>query len=633
MSHEILEQKIQEKLNALHGSWLLQCVRDHKRPEPLDDDTVPGYDEVVGDYRLSLRNITSPKRYLSSYDPVNIITNLVVDDEAPKLLKLYADYLNKRSSESWLAVLEELVLVENKLNNKQKENNMLKLHWDLKIEKLNDDNKTKGVVLGEYVLSVTNAPSFTPGYKFHCSPVLPLVGGSEIVELVSSGKITELEAAVLVYGNSCDKPTSVTVGELEAALKKAEAEWFVMEQEIKNTVGKLQLHWHAGITENAKHNPVGKEVIRQPINDTQWFVLGYTDPTALHPKSIHIEPAERLMEVSREHLGVIGLLYLDIVEKDLRNPRGMKHYLMLVKEILEMEKEMEQSKMNDDNTRCVDGVTLESESLQKQDKNNQQKQGSLQPQSPKARDDKPHGAKSYSGMHSHWLFQIVDASTPKHEFGSWRVFSRDSLGDGKDLNILYKPKVNDDNGSMTLELLPRLLYPNAVITNELTSAFLKLDIPLCLGRDDLENTSAYLDLIQAVINQDFKMGMAEFEPTKVEEKPKSIEPLVAMHPVPPAYNYLVVFQDLMAPQSTVLGADWVGSFEIKPLYNVAVYRAPSESFSLMFTLDGNVSVDAVEAGAKGTGLAAQLSKLAVAHLGHTTPEWVETTKLLRACFE
>lgn len=99
------------------------------------------------------------------------------------------------------------------------------------------------------------------------------------------------------------------------------------------------------------------------------------------------------------------------------------------------------------------------------------------------------------------------------------------------------------------------------------------------------------------------------------------------------YNYLVVFQDLMAPQSTVLGADWVGSFEVKPLYNVAVYRAPSESFALMFTLDGNVRVDALEAGAKGTGLAAQLSKLAVAHLGYTTLEWRETTKLLRACFE
>ncbi len=89
----------------------------------------------------------------------------------------------------------------------------------------------------------------------------------------------------------------------------------------------------------------------------------------------------------------------------------------------------------------------------------------------------------------------------------------------------------------------------------------------------------------------------------------------------------------MVPQSTPMACRWVGSFEVQDLYNVAVYRAPSESFALMFTLDGNVRVDALEAGAKGTGLAAQLSKLAVAHLGHTTLEWRETTKLLRACFE
>ena len=99
------------------------------------------------------------------------------------------------------------------------------------------------------------------------------------------------------------------------------------------------------------------------------------------------------------------------------------------------------------------------------------------------------------------------------------------------------------------------------------------------------------------------------------------------------YSYLVVFQDLMAPQSTPLACRWVGSFEVQDLYNVVVYRAPATSFGLMFVVDSNVQLDAVRAGAQGVGLAAKLSKLAVTQDYHTYPEWSAVTEQLRACFE
>lgn len=600
MSPEILDEKILEKLGELKSGYVLQCVRDHKRPEPLDADTVPGYDVVVGNYRLSLRNHTPHEKELRNYNPIYVNTDLAVDDEAPKLLKLYAVYLNKRSSESWLAVIEELVVVENKLNKKEKK--MLKLHWDLKIEKLNYSNKTNGVVLGKYVLSITIAAGFKPGYKVGCDPSWKPVGDEEIADLRNSDKITPLEASILAYCSVYGNPTPGAKEELEKALVQAEEEWFAMEQEIKHTAGQLQLHWHAGITDNAKHNPVGKEVIRQPLNDTQWFVLGCMDPTALHPKGISVEPAERLLEVSREHLGVIGLLYLDIVEKDLLNPRGMKHYLMLVKEILEMEKTMDQSKPTYSHNHPssfspVDDITVKIELRRTQLKNN-------------------------------WLFQIVDAGTP--DYAIWpeaSVWCRDSLGNGSDLAILCRPKGDRPIGFLKIGGSPFQQFPSAIITNPLTKAFLKMISCMSTNVLPLEKTSGYVDLLEAVLEQETKMEQ------KWSTEGTAHQHSLKLNPTPTAYSYLVVFQDLMAPQSTVLGADWVGSFEVKPLYNLAVYRSPSENFALMFTVDGNVRLDAVEAGAKGSGLAAKLSKLAVGRLGHTTSEWAETTELLRACFE
>jgi len=597
MSAATLLEKIQEQLDALQGSWILQCVIDHGSPEPLDADTVPGYDVVVGEYRLSLRKQELPRKYLSSYDPVNITTNLEVDDKAPKLLKLYAEHLNRKTDETWLAVLEELVQVENKLNKKEKK--MLKLHWDLRIEKLNDSNPHKGVVLGDYVLSITNAPSFYPGYKLHCPPVPPKLDDGEIFELVRAGKITELEAAVLEYSKHCGNPTSATVGELEAALEKAGAEWFAMEQEIKHIVGQMQLHWHAGVTDNKYKDPVKREVIRQPINDTQWFVLSCMDPIAFHPKGFCFEPPVCLGEVLNEHLGVVAGHYLDIVNVDPANPRSMKRYHALVKQIWALEKAMDQSKPADTQLGFtqVDDVTVKIESLR-------------------------------SKLKYDWLFQIVDAGTPDHAI--WpeaNMWCRDSLSNGSDLAILYRPKGEELLGFLKIGGHPFQQFHNATITNRLTEEFLNM-----IGRHTtnvpvFEKTPGYVDLLEAVLEQETKMGQGW------STEGASHQHSLKLNPTPTAYSYLVVFQDLMAPQSTVLGADWVGSFEIKPLYNVAVYRAPSESFALMFTLDGNVRVDALEAGAKGTGLAAQLSKLAVAHLGHTTLEWRETTKLLRACFE
>lgn len=99
------------------------------------------------------------------------------------------------------------------------------------------------------------------------------------------------------------------------------------------------------------------------------------------------------------------------------------------------------------------------------------------------------------------------------------------------------------------------------------------------------------------------------------------------------YNYLVVFQDLMAPQSTPMACRWVGSFEVQDLYNVVVYRAPATSFGLLFVVDANVQLDAVRAGAQGSGLAACLSALAVQPLNEPHPQYDEICKQLRSVFE
>ncbi len=101
-------------LGSLRQSWILRCVRDHGRVDPLYDDTIDGYDVVVGGCRLSLTKPKLNKKFLSSYNTAELKQEDVVPEDAPLLLKLYAKYLKEKTEQSWIDVIQELVQVDRK---------------------------------------------------------------------------------------------------------------------------------------------------------------------------------------------------------------------------------------------------------------------------------------------------------------------------------------------------------------------------------------------------------------------------------------------------------------------------------------------------------------------------------------
>lgn len=98
----------------MRQSWILRCVRDHGRADPLYDDTIDGYDVVVGGCRLSLTKPKLNKKFLSSYNTAELKQEDVVPEDAPLLLKLYAKYLKDKTEQSWIDVIQELVQVDRK---------------------------------------------------------------------------------------------------------------------------------------------------------------------------------------------------------------------------------------------------------------------------------------------------------------------------------------------------------------------------------------------------------------------------------------------------------------------------------------------------------------------------------------
>lgn len=101
-------------LGSLKHSWILRCVRDHGRVDPLYDHTLEGYDVVVGECRLSLTKPKLNKKFLSSYDTAELKPGEEVPEDAPPLIKLYAKYLKDKNEEAWIEVLQELVQVDRK---------------------------------------------------------------------------------------------------------------------------------------------------------------------------------------------------------------------------------------------------------------------------------------------------------------------------------------------------------------------------------------------------------------------------------------------------------------------------------------------------------------------------------------